>query len=63
MLERAEPSHDWRSKLSRLIGVSLILLVFNNYTETFSRATLLEEAPYLFNVIIGIAGLFLLLKK
>lgn len=63
VLERAEPSHDWRSKLSRLIGVSLILLVFNNYTETFSRATLLEEAPYLFNVIIGIAGLFLLLKK
>ena len=63
VLERAEPSHDWRSKLSRLFGVSLILLVFNNYTETFSRATLLEEAPYLFNVIIGIAGLFLLLKK
>ncbi len=56
-------ANDWKIKLSRLVGITILLMVYQNYSEDFNLTGLMNNLPDLFNVSIALIGLFLLLRR
>ena len=63
LLSDSQTTNNWKSKLSKLIGLMILLIVYNNYSDKFYLTDLLNNLPDMFNVSIALIGLFLLLRR
>ena len=63
LLSDNQTTNNWKSKLSKLIGLMILLIVYNNYSDKFYLTDLLNNLPDMFNVSIALIGLFLLLRR
>ena len=62
-LSDGKKGNGWKSNLSRLFGLIILLVIYSKYSEDFYPIDLVNNLTDVFNASIALVGLFLLLRR